>query len=41
LIAQHAVDVDDTPANDAAMRLARGRTYQIRVGKRRLARVTL
>jgi tyrosyl-tRNA synthetase len=41
LIAQHAVDVDDEPVSDAAMRLARGRTYQLRVGKRRLARVTL
>ncbi|MFZ5874980.1 MAG: tyrosine--tRNA ligase [Nitrospirota bacterium] len=41
LIAQHAVDVDDAPVTDAATRLARGRTYQIRVGKRRLARIRL
>jgi tyrosyl-tRNA synthetase len=41
LIPQHAVDVDDVPVSDVAMRLARGRTYRIRVGKRRLARITL
>jgi tyrosyl-tRNA synthetase len=41
LIPQNAVDVDDAPATDPAMRLARGKTYRIRVGKRRLARVTL
>jgi len=41
LIPQNAVDVDDTPVSDPAMRLARGRTYRIRVGKRRLARITL
>jgi tyrosyl-tRNA synthetase len=41
LISQHAVDVDDAPVTDPAMRLARGKTYRIRVGKRRLARITL
>jgi tyrosyl-tRNA synthetase len=41
LIPQHAVDVDDAPVTDVAHRLARGRVYRIRVGKRRLARITL
>jgi tyrosyl-tRNA synthetase len=41
LIPQGAVDVDDVPVSDVALRLARGRAYRIRVGKRRLARVTL
>jgi tyrosyl-tRNA synthetase len=41
LIPQNAVDVDDAPVSDVAMRLTRGRVYRIRVGKRRLARVTL
>ena len=41
LIPQGAVDVDDTPVTDAAYRLARGRVYRIRVGKRRLARIVL
>jgi hypothetical protein len=33
--------VDDAPVSDVAMRLPRGKTYRIRVGKRRLARITL
>lgn len=41
LIPQGAIDVDDAPVTDVAQRLARGRAYRIRVGKRRLARVTL
>jgi tyrosyl-tRNA synthetase len=41
LIPQGAVDVDDAPVTDVAYRLARGRAYRIRVGKRRLARITL
>jgi len=39
LIPQGAIDVDDVPVTDVTQRLVRGRTYRIRVGKRRLARV--
>jgi tyrosyl-tRNA synthetase len=41
LIASQAIDVDDARTTDPSQRLARGRVYQIRVGKRRLARVTI
>ncbi len=41
LIPQGAVDVDEATVTDVSLRLARGRTYRIRVGKRRLARITL
>jgi tyrosyl-tRNA synthetase len=41
LIPQGAVDVDDAPVTDVAHRLARGHVYRIRVGKRRLARISL
>jgi tyrosyl-tRNA synthetase len=41
LIPQGAVDVDDMTITDVGLRLVRGRTYRIRVGKRRLARITL
>ena len=41
LIPQGAVDVDDSTITDVGLRLVRGRTYRIRVGKRRLARITL
>ncbi|MEW6683093.1 MAG: tyrosine--tRNA ligase [Nitrospirota bacterium] len=41
LIPQGAVDVNDQPVTDVAHRLARGHVYRIRVGKRRLARITL
>lgn len=41
LIPQGAIDVDDEPVTDVARRLARGRTYQIRVGKRHLIRIRL
>ncbi len=41
LIPQGAVDVDDATITDVGLRLVRGRTYRIRVGKRRLARITL
>jgi len=41
LIVSRAVDVDETHATDVSGRLGRGRSYQIRVGKRRLARVVI
>lgn len=41
LIPQGAIDVDDEPVTDVARRLARGRAYRIRVGKRHLIRIRL
>lgn len=41
LIPQGAVDVDDVTVTETDLRLARGRAYRIRVGKRRFARITL